>query len=41
MFDLLLEQGVLELLRVELDPQLVCAHSGSGEQHRVFDEVGG
>lgn len=37
--NLLLEQCVLELLRVELDSELVCTHSGSSEEHRVFDEV--
>lgn len=36
---LLLQEGVLELLRVELDPELVRAHPGRGEQHRAFDEV--
>ncbi len=37
--NLLLEQSVLELLCVELDSELVCTHSGGGEEHRVFDEV--
>lgn len=39
--DLLLQQRVLELLCVELDPQLVGAHPGGGEEHGVFDEVRG
>lgn len=37
----LLQESVLELLGVELDPQLICAHSGRGEENRVFDEVRG
>lgn len=36
----LLEQRVLKLLRVELDPELVRTHPGRREQHRVPDEVG-
>lgn len=39
--DSLLQESVLELLGVELDPQLICAHSGRGEENRVFDEVRG
>lgn len=35
----LLQERVLELLGVQLDPQLVRAHPGSGEQHRALDEV--
>lgn len=37
--NLLLEQRILELLCVELDSELVRTHSGSSEEHRVFDEV--
>lgn len=37
--NLLLQECILELLCVELDSELVCTHSGSSEEHRVFDEV--
>lgn len=39
--DSLLQESVLELFGVELDPQLVCAHSGRSEENWVFDEVRG
>ena len=39
--NVLLEQGVLEPLSVELHPELVRTHPGGGEEHRVLDEVRG
>lgn len=36
---LLLEERVLKLLCIELDSELVRTHPGSGEEHRVLDEV--
>lgn len=37
----LLQESILELLGVELDPQLIGAHSGCSEEHWVFGEVRG
>lgn len=37
----LLQESILELLGVELDPQLIGAHSGCSEEHGVFGEVRG
>ena len=39
--NLLLEQGVLEPLSVELHPELVRTHPGGGEEYRALDEVRG
>lgn len=36
-----MQERILELLGVELDPQLIRAHSGGSEEHWVFGEVRG